>query len=294
VNTIPYRDSFEFLLKSKWLLIYNIVFKRAFYVREIPDRQLLKPNDVILKIFDSFVLARDIEFLINRSKKVNRTYSGVIRTMENNVTQCCCCKKYRRHRKKSCGEPIDFCYKCACLLIAKHSRTLFINSKKMMWFLGDLTNVWNNSMYRLSYQGYVYMFQKHKISLSDLAKEKYPLPPEFRKKYAALKKKYVAKIEEYNSYITKKGRTIKKFDYPQLYEKEIAEIDQKITGLKYAALQRGERTIRPLCKVEGKKQRKRGKPVKILKRPYESQRAKYERQKQLLLAMIRNTENERK
>ena len=155
-----------------------------------------------------------------------------------------------------------------------------------MWYLGDPTDVWNNSMYRLSYKGYVYMFQKHNISLRDLAKEKYPFPSECKKKYGALLKRYKAKIEEYNGFILQKGRVVKVYDYPQLYENEIIDIDRKITELKYAALQRGETEIIPLCKGEGRN-RKRGKPVKLLKRPYESQWAKYEREKQELLTRER-------
>ena len=288
VKSLEREHTPEFLLKSKWLLIYNLNFKRAFYVREIPNRHRLRPGDVILYEYDSSTIARDSEYLINRAKKANRSYGMVYKILNNNITQCISCKKFRRHRAAKCGKPIDLCRQCVGKLIAKHPRTIFINSKKMMWYLDDPTDVWNNSMYRLSCKGYVYMFQKYNISLHDLAKEKYPFPSDFKKKYDALIKRYKSKIEEHNSFTTQKGRIVKEFDYPQLYESEVVHIDRKITELKYAALQRGEREIRPLCKGAGKN-RKRGKPVKLLKRPYESQWAKYKREKQELLTKERES-----
>jgi len=284
-------NSLEFLLESKWHVVWNTAFKKAFYVEEVPRRFVLRVNDFLIQSFDSCGKARSLEFILNSLKRENRKLDVVLAVAYKNFAECTYCGEVR---KIVTGNYVDVCIKCCSKIMKKHSRTIFINSKKMMWFFGDHTNVWNNSMFRLAYKGYVYMSQKHNISLRNLTKEKYPYPPEFRKKYAALKKRYAAKIVEHNSYTTQKGRTIKEFDYPQLYEKEITEINRKIADLKCAALLRGERTIRPFCKVVGKKNRKRGKPVKILKRPYESQWTKYEREKQQLLAKIHNIENNRK
>ena len=282
MSAIPHISSSEFLIKSRWLLIYNMNFKRAFYVREIPERHRLRYGDVVLYNFESHSLARDCEYLINRAKKANRTYWMVTKILENNVTQCTNCKKLRRHRVISHGSPVDLCRQCVSKLIAKHPRTTFVNSKKLMWHFGDDTNIWNNSMYRLSYKGYVYMFQKYNISLCDLAKEKYSFPSEFKKKYVGLLKKYEAKIKEYNSYTQQKGRSVKKHDYPQLYVDEIESINRRITGFNYAILTNDNSGSNKYIKSRAKRRKMLLKP----KRQYESQWAKYEREKQELLSMI--------
>ena len=116
MNTQSNINNLIFLIESRWNVIWNNAFKKAFYVREVPRWLVLRPNDFLIQSFDSYGNACSLIFLLNSLKKENRRLAVILTVAHKNFAQCSYCREARRIVT---GNYVDVCSKCCSKIMEK-------------------------------------------------------------------------------------------------------------------------------------------------------------------------------